>query len=253
MSHNAERLRARAQRTRFFTRLRCERSHVFASPETMLAPGVPSAAVADALTRGGDWAKDVVDATMRQRYGPTGSSYHPAAAFDVFDLAPQKIARAREAVRAFDDAAAELPHESAGVRALKADVRGIRGMVRFDHSADMPWHADRPAEAMYDAIAGDDRLPAPLRAAAGNAAAAVRDLVLAHRESSDFGPFNASYTDAAGPTVHAPLARRSFDTWADRGVTETHNPFYDEVDGREFARAVGGYNAAQDRAGDALG
>jgi hypothetical protein len=79
----------------------------------------------------------------------------------------------------------------------------------------------------------------------------VRDLVLAHRESSDFGPFNASYADAAGPTVHAPLSRRSFDSWADQGVTETHNSFYDAVDGREFARAVGGYNAAQDRAGDA--
>ena len=53
---------------------------------------------------------------------------------------------------------------------LKADVRSIRGMVRFDHSADMPWHADRPAEAMYDAVAGDEHLPASLRAAAGDAA-----------------------------------------------------------------------------------
>jgi hypothetical protein len=125
-------------------------------------------------------------------------------------------------------------------------------MVRFDHSADMPWHADRPAEAMYDAIAGDDHLPLSLRTAAGEAAAAVRDIVLAHAESADYGPFNASYADAAGPTVHAPLSRRSFDSWADRGVSETHNSFYDAVDGREFARAVGAYNAAQDRAGDAL-
>jgi hypothetical protein len=217
----------------------------------MLAPGVPSAGVADALTRGGDWPKNVVDDTMRQRYGPSGDSYHPAAAFDVFDLAPAKIARAREAVRAFDDAAAKLPRTSDADRSLKADVRSVRGMVRFDHNADMPWHADRPAEAMYDSIAGDDHLPASLRAAAGAAAAAVRDLVLAHRESAHFGPFNSSYTDAAGPTVHAPLSRRSFDSWADRGVTETHNGFYDAVDGREFARAVGGYNATQDRAGEA--
>jgi hypothetical protein len=225
--------------------------YLAASPETMLAPGVPSAAVADALTRGGDWPKNVVDDTMRQRYGPSGDSYHPAAAFDVFDLAPAKIARAREAVRAFDDAAAKLPRSSDADRSLKADVRSVRGMVRFDHNADMPWHADRPAEAMYDSIAGDDYLPASLRAAAGAAAAAVRDLVLAHRESAHFGPFNSSYTDAAGPTVHAPLSRRSFDSWADRGVTETHNNFYDAVDGREFARAVGGYNATQDRAGEA--
>jgi hypothetical protein len=215
----------------------------------MLAPGVPSAVVADALTRGGDWPKHVVDATMRQRYGSSGDSYHPAAAFDVFDLEPKKIARARAAVRAFDDAAAKMQRASDESRSLKADVRGVRGMVRFDHSADMPWHADRPAEAMYDAIAGDDHLPATLRAAAGAAAAAVRELVLAHRESADFGPFNASYADAAGPTVHAPLSRRSFDTWADRGVTETHNGFYDAVNGRAFARAVGGYNAAQDNAG----
>jgi hypothetical protein len=193
----------------------------------------------------------VVDATMRQRYGPSGDSYHPAAAFDVFDLEPKKVERARAAVRAFDDAAAKLQRTSEASHSLKADVRGIRGMVRFDHSADMPWHADRPAEAMYDAIAGDDHLPAALRSAAGAAAAAVRDLVLAHRESRDFGPFDASYADAAGPTVHAPLSNRSFDSWADRGVSETHNGFYDAVDGREFARAIGGYNALQDREGAA--
>ena len=222
-----------------------------ASPETMLAPGVPSAAVADALTRGEDWQTNIVNATMRQRYGPAGDSYHPAAAFDVFDLAPKKIARAREALLAFDDAAAKLPRSSDAVRALKADIRSVRGMVRFDHHADMPWHADRPAEAMYHAVAGDEHLPAALRAAASDAAAAVRDLVLAHRESANFAPFNASYADAAGPTVHAPLSRRSFDSWADQGVSETHNAFYDAVDGRDFARAVGGYNAAQDRAGDA--
>jgi hypothetical protein len=225
--------------------------YLAASPETMLAPGVPSAAVADALTRGGDWATNVVNATMRQRYGPAGDAYHPAAAFDVFDLEPRKVERARQAVLAFDDAAAKLPRGSDAVHSLKADVRSVRGMVRFDHSADMPWHADRPAEAMYDAIATDRQLPASLRSAAGEAAAAVRALVLAHKESSSFGPFNASYTDAAGPTVHAPLSRRSFDSWAEKGVSETHNSFYDAVDGRAFARVVGGYNAEQDRAGSA--
>ncbi|HEY7979871.1 MAG TPA: hypothetical protein VID19_00185 [Candidatus Eremiobacteraceae bacterium] len=58
--------------------------------------------MADALTRGGDWPKHIVDATMRRRYGSSCDACHPAAAFDVFDLAPKKIARAREAVRAFD-------------------------------------------------------------------------------------------------------------------------------------------------------
>jgi len=223
--------------------------YLCASPETMLAPGVPSAKVANALTQGGDWPRAVVDATMRQRYGAPGDAYHPAAAFDVLDLAPEKIANVRDAVRDFDDSIARLPRESDSVRSLKADIRGTRGMVRFDHGAGMPWHADRPAEALYDAAAADEKLPQPVRDAAGRAAAAVRDIVLAHGESTDFGPFHASYDDAVGPTVHAPLSRHAYDAWADEGVSETHNGFFDAVDGREFARTVGSYNAAEDRAG----
>jgi len=214
----------------------------------MLAPGVPSAKVADAISAGGDWPRAVVDATMRTRYGAAGDTFHPAAAFDVFDLAPAKMAAVRSAVRSFDDAAASLPRGSGQLAALRADLRSVHGMVRFDRTG-MPWHADRPAEAIYDAVASDERLPTELRTAAHTAAAAVRDIVLAHAEAKAFGPFHSSYSDAAGPTVHAPTSRANYDAWADQGVSETHNGFYDAVDGRDFARAVGAYNAEQDAAG----
>ena len=223
--------------------------YLAASPETMLAPGVPSAKVADAISRGGDWPDAVVDSTMRAKYGPSGDAYHPAAAFDVLDLAPEKMERVRNAVRAFDDVAASLDRGSDAMAALRSDMRSVHGMVRFDRTG-MPWHADRPAEAMYDTVAADDRLPNQLRAAARNASDAVRGIVIAHAESRSFGPFNSSYSDAAGPTVHAPVARSNYDAWADEGVSETHNHFFDSVDGRDFARAVGAYNKEQDVAGE---
>jgi len=229
--------------------------YLAASPETMLTPGVPSAKVADALTKSGDaWPQAVVDATMRARYGPAQDTYHPAAAFDVLDLDPKKLGAVRDAVRSFNDSVAALKRSDGGaelVGEVKSDVRAERGMVRFDHSADLPWHADRPAEAVYDRIAQDTRLPAGVRDAARGASAAIADLVLAHAEADDFGPFHASYSDAVGPTEHLPVTRRSYDTWADNGTSETHNAFYDAVDGRELARAIGSYNAGQDTAGDA--
>ena len=228
--------------------------YLAASPETMLAPGVPSAKVADALTdSGGDWPQAVVDATMRSRYGIGGDTYHPAAAFDVLDLDSTKVGAARTAIHAFNDAVAALRRTDGGAELLhdvRSDVRSIRGMVRFDHSADMPWHADRPAEAVYRSVADDERLPERIRDAARKAATAIDGLVLAHRESSDFAPFDASYSDAAGPTEHFPVTRKSYDSWADAGAAETHNGFYDAVDGREFARAVGAYSAKEDAAGE---
>jgi hypothetical protein len=157
-------------------------------------------------------------------------------------------------VTAFNDAAAALPRrgdDASAVRELKSDIASIRGMARFDHSAGMPWHADRPAIAVYDRIAADDRLPQTLRDAARTASESIGKIVLAHRESKEFGPFHASYADADGPTEHLPTARKSYDSWADAGVSETHNGFFDAVDGRELARAVGAYNAAEDRAGTA--
>ena len=225
--------------------------YLCASPETMLAPGVPSAKVADDLTKapGDSWAKAIVDDTMHVRYGRDG--YHPAAAFDVFDLAPEKIATARRAVAAFDAAVEALGHHGAAVQTLhelRTDIASVKGMARFDHSADMPWHADRPALSTYGRIAADERLPASVRDAAANAMTAVRALVMAHAESPDFGPFHASYADAAGPTVHLPTTRRSYDGWAEDGVSETSNDFFDAVDGRGLARAIGSYNAAEDSA-----
>jgi hypothetical protein len=226
--------------------------YLCASPETMLAPGVPSARVADELTKSSaQWPQSIVDATMRARYG--GDGYHPAAAFDVIDLAPKKIAAARDAVAGFNAAIEGLPRHGEAAQTLhdvRADIASVKGMARFDHSASMPWHADRPAIAVFDRVAADDRLPDSLRAAAGRASQAVGDLVLAHGESKNFGPFHASYADAAGPTAHMPTTRRSYDGWADQGVSETHNDFFDSVDGRGFARAVGSYNAAEDRAAD---
>ena len=217
----------------------------------MLAPGVPSAKVADALTRAGSkWPAAVVDSTMRARYG--SPAYHPAAAFDVLDLNAEKIARVRTAVGDLNAAVSGLREDANGAEMLadvRSDVRSVRGMVRFDRSGDMPWHADRPAEAVYDAIASDARLPANLRSDARAAQEAVAALVLAHRESPDFVPFHACYSDAAGPTAHLPVTRQSYDAWAGGGVTETHNDFYEAVHGRDFARAIGAYDRAEDRAG----
>lgn len=226
--------------------------YLAASPETMLAPGVPSAKFADALTSGGDWAKGAVDATMRARYGIGSDGYHPAAAFDVFDLDSKKIAAVRSSVGEFNSEVSELrksEHGSEYAHDIRSDLRGVRGMVRFDHSAQMPWHADRPAIASYQAIAQDVRLPEGVRGAAKAAADAVAGLVLAHAESGSFGPFHSSYSDAAGPTAHLPISRQLYDSWADQGVVETHNDFYDAVHGRDFARAIGAYNAHDDAAG----
>ena len=226
--------------------------YLCASPETMLAPGVPSAKVADELTKAdAGWAQNVVDATMRARYGTEG--YHPAAAFDVIDLDPVKIATARDAVAGFNAAVEALPRrgdDSQALREVRGDIAAVKGMARFDHSAAMPWHADRPAIAVYDRVAADDRLPEAVRAAAGKASNAVRALVLAHAESKSFGPFHASYADAAGPTGHMPTTRRSYDGWAEAGVSETHNDFFDAVDGKGLSRALGSYNRAEDHAGD---
>jgi hypothetical protein len=226
--------------------------YLAASPETMLAPGVPSAAFADTLTHGSTWAQDAVEVTMRVRYGTGAGSYHPAAAFDVLDLDAPKIGQMRAAIGAFNHAVTALPRTEEGrqeLREVRADLRAVRGMVRFDHSADMPWHADRPAMASYEAVADDMRLPQALRDAARTAHDAVAALVIAHKESADFGPFHASYDDAIGPTAHLPISRHSYDAWADQGVVETHNDFYDAVGGRDFARAIGAYDAREDAAG----
>lgn len=225
--------------------------YLAASPETMLAPGAPSARIADALTQPGDWAAAVVEATMQVRYGDAHSAYHPAAAFDALDLDPSKLAIVRSAVAAFNESVIGLRHAVNGtqlVHDVRSDIRSVPGMARFDHTADMVYHADRPAEAVYDAIASDTRLPKSVRDAASSAKAAVSALVLAHSESAWFGPLNASYADAAGPTAHLPLSPEQYDPWSSGGVTETHNAFFKAVHGPDLARTLGAYDARDDRA-----
>jgi len=224
--------------------------YLAASPETMIAPGAPSAKIADALTSNGDWASAVVDTTMKARYGSDSSTYHPAAAFDVLDLAPEKIADVRTAVTGLNDSVVALRHTQGGsdfLHDIRSDIRAVPGMARFDHSSDMIYHADRPVEAVYAKIGTDTRLPSTVREAALRAQKAVGAIVLAHGEYAWSAPMNASYADAAGPTAHIPLSPDQYDPWSSNGVSETNNSFFNAVHGREFARAIGSYNVADDR------
>jgi hypothetical protein len=210
--------------------------YLAASPETMLAPGVPSDvahAIASHENDPAAMAKAVTNDVMRTKYdaGALGS-FGGAAAFDVLDLDPSKIRRAELSIKRLnDDVAVEAGKP--GIRgAVRDDARAIEGMVRFPEATkDMPWQADRPAIAFYDTLASDGRLDAKLREDARAAGDAVRDLVLAHRESGAFEPFGgADYTDAVGPTVHLPTTRGQIDPWKADGVSETDNDFYRDVD-----------------------
>jgi len=205
--------------------------YLAASPETMLSPGVPTG-IADAIARDTSdpsaMAKQIVNGAMREG---------TAAAFDVLDCTPGKIANAERTIKALNDAVAADTGDRAEIR---RDVASVDGMVRFsDATPDMPWHADRPAIAVYGAIASDAKLPAQLRELARCAAGATQALVLAHKESRGFGPFDGSgYTDAVGPTIHAPLSAKQIDPWASHGISETHNAFYDAVDQAKFVHAL---------------
>ncbi len=215
--------------------------YLAASPETMLSPGVPTG-VADAIARNTDdpnaMASSVVRTVMQARYAtPFGESFGTAAAFDVLDCSPETIADAERAIKTLNDAVAT---DTADRAAIRRDVASVDGMVRFpEATSDMPWHADRPAIAMYDAIATDGKLPAQLRDDARTASDATRALVLAHKESRKFGPFDGtSYADAVGPTIHAPLSAKQIDPWAPQGISETNNAFYNTVDQAQFVRAI---------------
>ena len=215
-----------------------------ASPETMLAPGVPSNvahAIASHENDAGGMAKAIVGDVMNAAFPTPFGRIQPAAAFDVIDLDAAKIARAETAIKRLnDDAANAAGNDRAAHAALRQDVRAVDGMVRFpDAPSDMPWHADRPAIAVYDTLAGDARLDDSLRAEARTAGQAVRALVLAHRESDGFAPFGgADYSNAAGPTVHLPTTRSQVDPWAKAGISETDNAFYKAVDGAKLTRAL---------------
>ena len=216
--------------------------YLAASPETMLAPGTPTSVAEDIAAHIDDpmaMAKAVVQDTMHTRYGMPGmGSYTPAAAMDVLDLDPKKIGAMRSTVTTLDAALAIAAKSSDEAQAAILDDAGsVDGMVRFD-DGQLPWHADRPAIALYDTFAGDTRLSNDVRAAAANASKAVGGLVLAHAESKDFAAFGgADYRDAVGPTVHFATDPAQLDPWAPR-VSETHTVFYKEVGASKLDHAL---------------
>jgi hypothetical protein len=213
-----------------------------ASPETMISPGVPSSVagvIAHHLDDPNAMGRAIVGDVMQKNYGARAFTWKPAAAFDVLDLDARKRAAVEQSVRAFNDAVAARAADTATVTELRQDANSVQGMVRFpDTAPDMPWHADRPALALYAKVASDDRLDTQLRAAAEEARASVQALVTAHAESASFEPFGGSdYRDAAGPTVHFPVTKRSIDPWAPR-ITETHNTFFTETDSAAAERVL---------------
>ena len=212
-----------------------------ASPEIMIAPGVPST-VASAIAHNiGDpqqMAQGVVAATMAARYAIGGEAFAPAAAFSVMDTSPQTTTQIREAIKHLDDDLADaLRGRPSLAQHVRADERAVGGMARCEKTA-LPWKADRPAIALYDKLASDARLPEHIRADARDAAGAVRASVLAHRESRSFMPYGGiDYGNAIGPTVHAPIRSDQIDPWAPE-MTETANAFWKDVDGRRLATAL---------------
>ncbi|MFN2528446.1 MAG: hypothetical protein ABR584_06975 [Candidatus Baltobacteraceae bacterium] len=215
-------------------------TYLAASPETMLSPGTPSTvahAIAQHTDDAGAMAAAVVKNVMHYQYGAGTEHWGPAACFDVLDLSSTKWATLETDVRALNDAIGHAGVVEAG--AIREDAASVDGMVRFPEATpDMPWHADRPAMALYNTIANDARLNSTLRNAARQASAAVDATVLAHGETSNFAPFaHASYADAAGPTVHFPIGPAQVDPWGPN-VSETNNAFYKHVDGAAIARTI---------------
>jgi hypothetical protein len=216
--------------------------YLAASPETMLAPGTPTSVAEDIAKNIDDpkaMANAIVADTMRTRYGTPGvGSYAPAAAMNVLDLDPKKIATMRDAVKALDtQLTTAAKHDDVAHDAILEDARSVDGMVRFDKTG-LPWHADRPAIALYDTFAADTRLSNDVRAAASAASKAVGDIVLAHKESHGFAPFDgADYRDAVGPTVHFAVTPHQLDPWAPN-MSETHTAFYKDVGAHKLDHAL---------------
>lgn len=216
--------------------------YLAASPETMVSPGVPSD-VADAIAKNtGDanaMASGVVKDVMKQKYGMDGQTWGPAAAFNVLDLDPSKMSAVEQSVKSLNDAIVARKDDHSEIAAVRSDANAVQGMVRFhDATPDMPWHADRPAIALYTKLASDGRLDNGLRDAAKAAAQNVASLVLAHQESHSFQAFDGSnYSDAVGPTVHFPVNGKQIDPWAPH-VTETHNRFFAQTDAAAAERVI---------------
>jgi hypothetical protein len=213
-----------------------------ASPETMVAPGVPTGVAQDVEKHEDDahaMAAAVVHEVMHTKYdaGPLGT-FGGAAAFDVLDLEPSKLAHADASIKCLNDALVAASSDPLQRNAIRSDVTSVEGMARIPGTHGLPWTADRPAIAVYDRIARDARLGLDTRTDARDAAQAVRELVLAHEESAHFAPFGgADYRDAAGPTVHLPTSQKQIDPWAPQ-VRETSNAFYRDVDGPDLTRAI---------------
>jgi hypothetical protein len=215
--------------------------YLAASPETMLAPGVPTSVAHDIAAHASDpvkMAEAIVATTMNATYGPRDDGFAPAAAFDVIDLDPAKMKTVRDSVTALDSALVDAAQHRTQRAAIREDARAIDGMVRFPEGKSMPWRADRPAIALYDTFAQDGRLDTSVRTAAANARDAIASTVLAHRESDDFVPFNdADYSNAYGPTIHFPVTPKQIDSWAPQ-ISETDNDFYKSVGAGDLADAV---------------
>jgi hypothetical protein len=114
-----------------------------ASPETMLAPGAPSN-VADAIARHVDdpkaMAKAVVEHVMKARYDlGDGERFSPAAAFDVFDLDPEKVAAMEHSVRDLNAKLADAAQHRSVRTIVREDARQVEGMTRFPGSGGLPW------------------------------------------------------------------------------------------------------------------
>jgi hypothetical protein len=212
-----------------------------ASPEIMIAPGVPSTVAAAIANNIGDpkqMAQDMVATTMAARYGIGSEVFAPAAAFSVLDTSAQTMGAIGGAVKKLDDdLIAALEKNPALAPHVRSDERSVRGMARCEKSS-LPWRADRPAIALYEKLASDARLPQNVRDDARSAAGAVRNAVLAHREFRAFEPYGGiDYRDAVGPTVHAPLRENQIDPWVP-DMTETANAFWNDVDGARLANAL---------------
>ncbi|HEY0798462.1 MAG TPA: hypothetical protein VGD50_04890, partial [Candidatus Baltobacteraceae bacterium] len=191
--------------------------YLAASPETMLAPGVPSTVAEDIAQHLDDpsaMANAVVKRTMNTEYGGLGG-FAPSAAFDVIDLDPHKTAAVETSVKTLNGALVAASNDASEKAAIREDAKGVDGMVRFPEGNSLPWRADRPAIALYQTFAQDTRLDSTLRHAAADAATAIGATVMAHAESADFAPFNDSdYRDAVGPNVHFPVSHKQIDPWA---------------------------------------
>jgi hypothetical protein len=215
--------------------------YLAASPETMLAPGVPTSVAHDIAAHAADpvkMAKAIVATTMNKTYGTREDGFAPAAAFDVIDLDPAKMKTVRDSVTALDSALVDAAQHRTQRAAIREDARAIDGMVRFPEGKSMPWRADRPAIALYDTFAQDGRLDTSVRTAAASARDAIASTVLAHRESDDFAPFNdADYSNAYGPTVHFPVTPKQIDGWAPQ-ISETDNDFYKSVGAADLAKVI---------------